>query len=59
MLLAETSRILAEIKDEDAVFVLAYSIIMLNTDLHNPQIRVGVPVPHPVVRNLYTENRRK
>jgi golgi-specific brefeldin A-resistance guanine nucleotide exchange factor 1 len=31
---------LAEIKSEDAVYVLAYSVIMLNTDLHNPQIRV-------------------
>ncbi|KAL0063281.1 GDP/GTP exchange factor for ARF [Marasmius tenuissimus] len=29
----------AEIKDEDAVYVLAFSIIMLNTDLHNPQVR--------------------
>ncbi|OBZ75659.1 hypothetical protein A0H81_04473 [Grifola frondosa] len=29
----------AEIKSQDAVYVLAYSIIMLNTDLHNPQIR--------------------
>ncbi|KAG0706344.1 hypothetical protein DFH29DRAFT_169682 [Suillus ampliporus] len=32
-------RITAEIKTEDAVYVLAYSVIMLNTDLHNPQIR--------------------
>jgi len=32
---------LAEIKSEDAVYVLAYSVIMLNTDLHNPQIRVS------------------
>ncbi|KAG1879363.1 hypothetical protein C8R48DRAFT_588959 [Suillus tomentosus] len=29
----------AEIKTEDAVYVLAYSVIMLNTDQHNPQIR--------------------
>ncbi|KAF8201586.1 Sec7-like domain is implicated in guanine nucleotide exchange function [Pholiota molesta] len=29
----------AEIKSEDATHVLAYSIIMLNTDQHNPQIR--------------------
>ncbi|KAF5358079.1 hypothetical protein D9756_001747 [Leucocoprinus leucothites] len=29
----------AEIKSEDAVYVLTYSIILLNTDLHNPQIR--------------------
>jgi hypothetical protein len=28
-----------EIKSEDAVYVLAYSIIMLNTDLFNPQNR--------------------
>lgn len=26
------------IRNEDAVYVLAYSIIMLNTDLHNPQV---------------------
>lgn len=25
--------------DRDAVFVLSYSIIMLNTDLHNPQVK--------------------
>lgn len=31
----------AEIKSEDAVYVLAYSIILLNTDLHNPQVRVS------------------
>lgn len=30
----------AEIKSEDAVYVLAYSVILLNTDLHNPQVRV-------------------
>lgn len=30
----------AEVKSQDAVYVLAYSIIMLNTDLHSPQIRV-------------------
>ncbi|KAF9262202.1 Sec7-domain-containing protein [Marasmius fiardii PR-910] len=28
-----------EIKSEDAVYVLAFSIIMLNTDLHNPVVR--------------------
>ena len=26
----------------DTAFVLAFSIIMLNTDLHNPSIKVGV-----------------
>lgn len=25
--------------DQDAVFVLSYSVIMLNTDLHNPQVK--------------------
>ncbi|SGY37639.1 BQ5605_C003g01849 [Microbotryum silenes-dioicae] len=29
----------ADIKTQDAVYVLAYSVIMLNTDLHNPQVR--------------------
>lgn len=28
-----------EIQNEDAVYVLAYSVILLNTDLHNPQVR--------------------
>ncbi|GAA6025135.1 hypothetical protein JCM8202_005730 [Rhodotorula sphaerocarpa] len=28
-----------EIKSQDATYVLAYSVIMLNTDLHNPQVR--------------------
>lgn len=32
----------AEVKSQDAVYVLAYSIIMLNTDLHSPQIRVCI-----------------
>lgn len=30
----------AEIATQDATFVLAYSVILLNTDLHNPQVRV-------------------
>jgi brefeldin A-resistance guanine nucleotide exchange factor 1 len=34
----------AEIANQDAVYVLAYSVIMLNTDLHNPQNRVRDPV---------------
>lgn len=29
----------AEIKSQDAVYVLAYSIIMLNTDQFSPQVR--------------------
>ena len=28
-----------QIKTADAAYVLAFSIIMLNTDLHSPQIR--------------------
>ncbi|KAJ7702369.1 hypothetical protein B0H17DRAFT_1167206 [Mycena rosella] len=28
-----------EIQNEDAVYVLAFSVILLNTDLHNPQVR--------------------
>lgn len=35
-------QVTAEIKSGDATHVLSYSIIMLNTDQHNPQIRVGV-----------------
>ena len=56
---AEISRTLAEVKNEDAVFVLAYSIIMLNTDLHNPQIRVSVLDPHPAIPNVYMYGRKK
>jgi brefeldin A-resistance guanine nucleotide exchange factor 1 len=29
-----------DIKSQDAVFVLAFAVIMLNTDLHSPNIRV-------------------
>jgi brefeldin A-resistance guanine nucleotide exchange factor 1 len=29
-----------EIKSQDAVYVLSYSIILLNTDQHNPQVQV-------------------
>jgi brefeldin A-resistance guanine nucleotide exchange factor 1 len=31
----------ADIKSQDATYVLSYSVIMLNTDLHNPQVRVS------------------
>jgi len=34
-------KVVAEIATEEAVYVLAYSVIMLNTDLHNPQNRVS------------------
>ncbi|EAU88400.2 Sec7 domain-containing protein [Coprinopsis cinerea okayama7 len=33
-----------EIKSEDACYVLAYSVIMLNTDLHNAQVRKRMSV---------------
>ena len=55
----QTSRILAEVKNEDAVFILAYSIIMLNTDLHNPQIRVSVLDPCLVIPSVYTQDRKR
>ena len=32
---------LAEIKSEDAVYALAYSMIILRNDLHDPQVRVS------------------
>ncbi|KAJ7470334.1 hypothetical protein FB451DRAFT_1339866 [Mycena latifolia] len=35
----EAQQISQEIQNEDAVYVLAYSVILLNTDLHNPQVR--------------------
>lgn len=36
----ETEEHLEPVKpDKDSVFVLSYSIIMLNTDLHNPQVK--------------------
>ena len=55
----KSSRILAEVKNEDAVFVLAYSIIMLNTDLHNPQIRVSLSDPYLRVPGVQAQDRKK
>ncbi|KAJ7871479.1 hypothetical protein B0H14DRAFT_2724284 [Mycena olivaceomarginata] len=40
-----------EIQNEDAVYVLAYSVIMLNTDLHNPQVRKRMTI-EDYTRNL-------
>ncbi|KAF8432469.1 hypothetical protein L210DRAFT_3623319 [Boletus edulis BED1] len=45
----------AEIKTQDAVYVLAYSIILLNTDLHNPQIRKRMSI-EDYQRNLRGQN---
>ncbi|KAJ6525107.1 hypothetical protein DFH09DRAFT_1264292 [Mycena vulgaris] len=33
-----------EIQNADAVYVLAFSVILLNTDLHNPQVRARMTV---------------
>ncbi|KDQ13235.1 hypothetical protein BOTBODRAFT_633172 [Botryobasidium botryosum FD-172 SS1] len=41
----------AEIKSQDAVYVLSYAVIMLNTDLHNPQVRKRM-TPDDFKRNL-------
>lgn len=38
--------------DRDAVFVLSYSVIMLNTDLHNPKVR------HQMDLDAYKRNLR-
>jgi golgi-specific brefeldin A-resistance guanine nucleotide exchange factor 1 len=32
-----------EIKSSDAAFILAFSVVMLNTDQHNPQVKVSLP----------------
>lgn len=32
-------------KSADVAYVLAYSVIMLNTDAHNPQVGSGVEMP--------------
>ncbi|KZV94082.1 hypothetical protein EXIGLDRAFT_673441 [Exidia glandulosa HHB12029] len=39
------------VKTEDAVYVLAYSVLMLNTDLHNPQNKKRM-TPEDYQRNL-------
>ncbi|KAI0035768.1 Sec7-like domain is implicated in guanine nucleotide exchange function [Vararia minispora EC-137] len=41
----------AEIRSQDAVHVLSYSVILLNTDLHNPQIRKRMTI-EDYTRNL-------
>jgi brefeldin A-resistance guanine nucleotide exchange factor 1 len=32
-----------EIRSADAAYVLAFSVVMLNTDQHNPQVKVYEP----------------
>jgi brefeldin A-inhibited guanine nucleotide-exchange protein len=38
----------------DTVFVLAYSTIMLNTDLHNPQVKTKMTVEQFISNNKGT-----
>ncbi|CAG8585934.1 8500_t:CDS:10, partial [Paraglomus occultum] len=44
-----------EIATQDATFVLSYSVIMLNTDLHNPQVRRRMSLDD-YMRNLRNVN---
>ncbi|WVQ71161.1 hypothetical protein IAR50_000686 [Cryptococcus sp. DSM 104548] len=46
------------IADEDSVYVLAYSVIMLNTDLHNPQNKKRM-TPEDYKKNLRGVNGGK
>ncbi|CAG8495510.1 3078_t:CDS:10 [Funneliformis caledonium] len=47
-----------EIETQTATFVLAYSIIMLNTDLHNPQVRRRMTI-EDYMKNLRKVNNDK
>jgi len=51
-------RLTAEINSQDATYVLSYSVIMLNTDLHNPQVRKRMDL-HAYSRNLRGVNENK
>ena len=42
----------SEVKSQDAAYVLAYSVIMLNTDQHNPQNVKNKMKPEDYRRNL-------
>ncbi|GBC25460.1 uncharacterized protein OCT59_019907 [Rhizophagus irregularis] len=48
----------ADIETQTATFVLAYSIIMLNTDLHNPQVRRRMTI-EDYMKNLRKVNNDK
>jgi brefeldin A-resistance guanine nucleotide exchange factor 1 len=37
---------LMDVADKDAVFVLSYAIIILNTDQHNPNMKVATSPSH-------------
>ncbi|CAG8513943.1 11930_t:CDS:10 [Ambispora gerdemannii] len=45
----------SEIASRDAAFILSYSVIMLNTDLHNPQVRRRMTL-EDYMKNLRNEN---
>lgn len=42
-----------EISNPEAAQLLAYSIIMLNTDQHNPQVRVSLPAAKSAMLSLH------
>ncbi|GBB94028.1 hypothetical protein RclHR1_02280001 [Rhizophagus clarus] len=48
----------ADIETQTATFVLSYSIIMLNTDLHNPQVRRRMTI-EDYMKNLREVNNGK
>ncbi|CAG8666174.1 10931_t:CDS:10, partial [Ambispora leptoticha] len=45
----------SEIASRDAAFILSFSVIMLNTDLHNPQVRRRMTL-EDYMKNLRNEN---
>ncbi|RHZ59918.1 hypothetical protein Glove_360g53 [Diversispora epigaea] len=47
-----------EVGSQDATFVLSYSVIMLNTDLHNPQVRRRMTI-EDYMKNLRNVNNGK
>ncbi|MCO5549722.1 hypothetical protein L7F22_003195 [Adiantum nelumboides] len=49
----------AEIHSEDAVYVLSYSIIMLNTDLHNPQNKRRMTIEDYRRKPSWCERRKR
>ena len=41
-----------EVRSADAAYVLAFSVVMLNTDQHNPQVKVSISkIPKAYSRN--------
>ena len=48
-----------EVADNDAVFVLTYAIILLNTDQHNPNMKAKRMTPEDFAKNLRGTNNGK